>query len=138
MLYRDFKKMSFYESSIRQLSLVLDHSLPLFCLVVDYSINSMPFIKRHLWGIIFTVTFYILIDFAFVKLTGKIIYKILNWNDFFSFVLSLIALIICIVIFNLVYWINNKKLKLYAMRRLQERILLRVMSNDSFSIGFKR
>ena len=118
MLYRDFKKMSFYQSPIRQLSLVLDHLLPLFCLILDYSVNSMPFIKRHLWPIIFTVTVYICVDFAFVKLTGKIIYKILNWNDIFSFVLSIIAIIFLVIVFNVVYWINNKKLKLYANRRL--------------------
>ena len=114
MLYRDFKKLSFYQSGVRQLSLILDHSLPLFCLLLDYSVNSMPFIKRHLWGILTLVFLYILIDLAFVKYTGRIVYKILNWKDYISFILAMVALILCIICFNIVYWINQKKLRLYS------------------------
>ena len=49
------------------LSILLDHSLPLTCLVLDYTFNQMPLIAKHAFTVGVAGFLYSMVNLAYVK-----------------------------------------------------------------------
>ena len=73
---------------MRKLSLILDHSLPLFCLLIDFLfVNKIVIVRRHGY-ILFIVAFmYTILNFSVTVFGGNAIYLPLKWDSFLSYFL---------------------------------------------------
>ena len=106
---------------------IIDHSLPLACLLIDYSINAVPIIRRHLIGILIYGVIYLLINFSIVKITGYAVYPFLKWNDWSSILISAFLIVFSGITFLLLYLLNTKKLKHFSKTRENDGKILEII-----------
>lgn len=89
---------------------VLDHSLPLIVLMIDFTYNCIPFIGRH-----FKVTFFIILIYAIFNVSYSIavepIYPVADFDKAISFVYPVGGIIWCVLMFYFIMYINRIKLK---------------------------
>jgi hypothetical protein len=91
--------------------LILDHVLPIICLTIEFSINAIPFMRRHLFIILIITVIYLVINFLYVKMSGKLIYIIFKWRNITDFLLPAFLLVLGIIIFFSLEFIS--KIKIY-------------------------
>lgn len=100
---------------------MIDHSLPLILLVLDFILNAVPVVQRHLAVILAVASLFVIDNFIATKIRGKPVYDILKWNDLASVILTIAIFILLMVLFLILNCINTGKLRSFASRRQQER-----------------
>ena len=96
---------------LKCLSMCINHSLPIFCLSLDYLYNAQPFVRRHYSLICFLSCIYLSINFAVVRYTGIPIYDFLNWQSYEGFLWAFAVLLLSFLIFLMLEKLNVIKLK---------------------------
>ena len=91
------------------------HGVPLAALLLEFIFNSYSFNIRRYLIVLIVAGSYLIINMTYA-LIHKPVYRILPWNDWLSYVLSLAAFIVALVMFGfgiLAYqcWCKEKKLK---------------------------
>ena len=82
----------------RRLGLIADHSLPFTCLIIEaVFLNSIPFCKRHISGIIVVCVLYLFVNMAFTISTGVPVYAGFDWSSILGFVLPIALLAVGIL-----------------------------------------
>ena len=67
---------------VQLLGLVLDHALPMVCLLVEYVfLSAIPFSKRHFIGIVTICSIYLTMNLSITLISGKPIYGPMTWTD---------------------------------------------------------
>ena len=95
----------------------LDHSVSLICLIVDFSVNAVPFVKRHLVLIVLNAFIYVIINMIATFATGRPVYPPMPWTDVASYIMALVIFLFAIGFFFLIRCINHKKLSNFAKIR---------------------
>ena len=75
--------MEKYQTAPRYLALILVHSVPLICLVTEYTMNQMPFVRCHHWVVSIICILYIIVNIVVTKLDGPI-YPDMKWDSLFN------------------------------------------------------
>lgn len=82
------------------------HSLPLVTFLFEYSLHTVPVIKRHII-IIFTIgVLYALINLTHTKISGNPIYPPLSWDTVASVMFGIGVVVFSVVSFSLLYFCN--------------------------------
>jgi hypothetical protein len=95
---------------IHCVTLLGDHSLPLFCLLVEYSYNAQPFMKRHIILVLIIIIAYMIVNCSATFIRGEPIYPPMDWVSVSGIVTPLAASVGTILLFYLVIYLNNLKL----------------------------
>ena len=66
----------------------MDHSLPMYCLLIDFCLNQVPFVRRQFVLQIISCLLYILTNFLFTKIQNQPVYDIpiFSWNSVISYI----------------------------------------------------
>ena len=105
----------------------MNHTFPLFALLIDYSMNAVPVIRRHVVMVYVTGLIYTMINYLGTKVFGKVIYKLITWNDTKTYVIVVGLHVLLVLLFYAFFWINILKLKYLAKRRSQEKQVLEII-----------
>ena len=68
------------EEAAEGLSMILDHSLPLTCLLLDYGFNLMPFVGKHAIVVGVFGFLYAMVNLTYEKVAGEGVYPFLMWD----------------------------------------------------------
>lgn len=99
-----------YEIKSMCLSKILDNSIPLTLILIEFSYNAVPFCRRHLIFIIGISVIYLVANFVISKKDGSPVYAILDWSSPLGFIVPFLLIAYAIVIFLMLEWISTKKL----------------------------
>ena len=97
-------------SQSRFVSVILMHSLPLLCLMIDYTYNQMPFIGTHAWLIFVVSLTYMIVNFVATKVSGVPIYEPITWDSPKGYIIPITFMFFSILLFFLCKQINNYKI----------------------------
>ena len=100
-----------------KIEMILDHSTPLFCLLLDYSVNAIPMARRHVVPILATSTVYLLVNLIYVKASGRWVYKFLSWESFLTVLIALAIGLVMGLMHYCLFRINIYKLTKFAEKR---------------------
>lgn len=100
-----------------KIEMIVDHGLPLICLLVDYCFNAVPIVKRHLIPLLLVGAIYMLINIIATVIAGTGIYPVLQWNDWLSLFIITVVFSSVTIVFYLLYWFNQFKLRVFAKKR---------------------
>ena len=95
----------------RKLSLIMDHTVPLALLMLEFSVNTIPLCSRHIGALLGVYLCYIITNFCFAVFGPKPIYPTIPWNNFESIVIAAAIGLVVVSIFKFLIWINYYKLK---------------------------
>lgn len=124
-----FKDRNFTE----RFSLVADHSLPLLCLIIEYCMTQMVFMKRHVMILAFIATFYLIINLSY-SLAYRAPYSWTDWHSVGGVFLHLGLFLIFILEFYLIEWLNRKKLLAHG----DNEVMVAILSDQGITNLFKR
>merc|ERR1711908_68661 len=88
------------------------HLAPLLSILAEYSLNTLPIIKRH--GFIFPIVglLYCILNFSHAKATGKPVYDpVLMWDKPIDYIFGFGVILLSIIIFVILYFCNQRKLR---------------------------
>ena len=88
-----------------------DHVLPLLLLLVDFSMNTIPFCNRHYLLVCVVLLVYMMFNYLVTFIRNKPVYSILDWNSVIGWSLPPASFVYMTFVFGVVKWISNKKLK---------------------------
>ena len=91
-------------------SLILDHILPIICLTIEFSLNLVPFMRRHLLIILIITVSYLVINFTIVKMSDKLIYVIFKWKTLTDYIFPTLLILFGIGIFIIIEFITKYKI----------------------------
>ena len=95
------------------LGLVLDHALPMVCLLIEYFLcSAMPFTKRHFIGIVIICGTYLIMNLSITLITGKPIYAPMTWTDPMGIIVPMCVIVLAIGLLFLMECVTRKKLAL--------------------------
>ena len=96
-----------------RLQLVIDHSLPLVVLMIDYVfLNALSFIPRHFVFVSAASIAYMLLNMAATLHLGQPLYPFIDWKGVTGFCLVPLGMMFgCWLLFRLLELITYKKLK---------------------------
>ena len=107
LLYSSMKKKPLYANSeIQMLGLVLHHSLPLILLVIDYTINAMPIVGRHIYMICFMCAAYLMLNYYVTIKRGTPVYGIMSWDSPKALMIPVGTVLAGLIIFSILTIIN--------------------------------
>ena len=87
------------------------HILPVLFLLIDYFTNEWRLQHKHIWISLSASFVYAVFNAALVLISGRVIYPILTWKDWQSYV-YIIGMIIALFIFHHFFvWLSYKKLR---------------------------
>jgi len=86
--------------------------VPLILLFIDYSINVIPFVRRHCLLAFIAGSLYMLVNFTATKVTGKPVYSTMDWDSVPGTVTPLLMCIFSPIMFLLFDFLNTLKLRL--------------------------
>lgn len=89
--------------------MILDHTLPLLALLVDYGMNCQPFIRRHFLVCLFMAFCYNIVLLAY-SLANDSPYPWIDWSSFRGTLEPILSVILTIVLFWLTEYITKRKL----------------------------
>ena len=118
-LWKPMSVMEEFKPVPKKLGLILDHSLPLFCLGVDYSINQVPFVKMHHWILSLICIVYLIINLLVTKISGVPVYPPMKWDTFFAFVTALALWIVPLLSFFML-WKFDERVKQPNIQRREK------------------
>lgn len=81
------------------ISCIMDHSVPMLVLLMDFFINAVPFTGRHFWMMIPIALAYLLVSYLVVKSTGEPVYPFLDWKSTTGLVAPFVIAFAAFVIF---------------------------------------
>lgn len=112
-LWETFKeKPEFANSSLAKSRLIMEHTLPMACLLFDYVfINALPFVLRHCFLYVPIMYLYILVNLVAAISTGENVYPILNWDAWWGILVGISAPLGFVLIFCIIRWFNQRKLR---------------------------
>lgn len=99
----------------------MDHFVPLLALLIDYTMNCQPIIRRHFLIVIIIAFIYILVLMGY-SISGFPPYPNMNWDSWRGTLIPILILALTIVLFFLLEVITKKKLK-WVGGEQNERIL---------------
>ena len=88
-----------------------EHSLGMVLLLIDYSINNVPFTIRHNYIITIFVAIYFLLNFWITKASGHPIYPPFDWNSMQGYLLPIIVLVWSFLLNILMRCLSHYKIK---------------------------
>lgn len=92
-------------------NLVMDHSMPLFCLTIDYVLlSTVPFCNRHCIALVPLILCYLSINFYYQCMTGGPVYPIMNWVKPMGIVLVCGSIVLLFILFFAMKYITKYKL----------------------------
>jgi hypothetical protein len=110
-----------YAAPIQRLYMVIIHSLPYFCLLVEFVfLNSIPLIWRHISGLMLVSFCYLLVNMSYVLSTGRSIYPGMDWKTSLGIILPVGIMIASIFIYYLLVKISNYKMKKLKYQKILE------------------
>ena len=83
----------------RKLSLIMDHTVPAFLLIIEYSVNTIPLSSRHQSLLLAVYLNYIIVNFLYAMFGPKPIYPTIPWNNLESIVISAAIGLLVVLIF---------------------------------------
>ena len=92
-------------------NIVCPHFVPLFFLLIDYSYNQIPFIKRHLFIMLFVTVSYLIVNLVCTKVSGIPVYPIMTWDSFGTCMIPVGTAIVSLIIFMLFTKCNQYKIR---------------------------
>ena len=129
ILYDEMSKRPPYsDSAMQMVGLVAHHSLPLIMLSVDFMINAMPVVQRHINMIVPMCSAYLFLNYYVTVSRGKPVYGIMNWKWPVGFVIPFGLLAIGCLIFTLFAAVTQKKLQVYGTFRSQHKRMHEIIS----------
>ena len=105
----DLENCTFEAKSIC-LSKIIDNSVPMMLILIEFSYNAVPFCRRHLIFIIIIAILYLITNFTITKYLGQPVYQILDWNSTLGYIMPFAFIAYVVIVFLIVEWINSKKL----------------------------
>ena len=106
------KEKKYQENKLRMSGLVLEHTVPLLCLLVEYiALNAMPFVLRHCWLYFIFNVVYAINNFVASVMRDKPVYPIMDWTKAGGIALGVFMPFGFITVFAIMRWINQKKLR---------------------------
>ena len=124
-----FANEPFYE----RFALVADHSLPLLCLICEYCMTQMVFVKRHVLILAFIDTFYMIVNLSY-SLAYRAPYSWTDWHSVGGVFIHIGLWCIVILEFYLVEWCNRKKLLAHG----DNEVMVAILTDQGISSLFKR
>ena len=112
--------MSFSEIATSPNSIVyelVDHTLPLIYIFVDWCLNAINFEWSHIYLNCLIIVVYGIVNATFVMKTGKEVYPMLTWDSWLAWLLAGAVLIIVIVLQLLTIWCTKIKIKRIIARQ---------------------
>ena len=95
------------------LGLILDHALPMFCLLVEYFFcSATPFSKRHFIGIATICAVYLTINLTITLARGYPVYAPMSWTDPLGVILPLCVIVVALGLGFLMEYCTRKKLEM--------------------------
>jgi hypothetical protein len=92
-----------------------NHSVPIAILLIDFFMQKWIFRFNHVWIPVLFVLLYGLVNFSHVRIFNFLPYTFLTWDDTYSYVIMLIALVATFLFHTLFYLVSrlNRVTKLY-------------------------
>ena len=72
----------------RKISMAMDHSVPLFLLLIEYFLANTAFLKKHVYAVCFLILLYLPIN-LYYSIIGKPPYAIMDWASLTGFILPI-------------------------------------------------
>jgi len=70
-----------YDTQGKLSAIVMEHSLPMLCLLVDHlSLNALPFVPRHLPALVFVHVCYLILNLSIALSTGLSVDRTMDWH----------------------------------------------------------
>jgi hypothetical protein len=91
------------------LSGIESHAFPLFMLAADFRLNSMRFVKGHLYYALIPPLLYSLVTLILAYTNDVEPYPILTWKDWLSLVVVVVLISLLVAAFFVGYWIGERK-----------------------------
>ena len=83
------------------------HLVPLLSFLAEYSLNTLPLVKRHGFMMPLTGFIYCVVNFSHAKVTGKPVYDpVLMWKQPIDYVFGFGVILLSCVVFTLLYFCN--------------------------------
>jgi len=93
----------------KEINHIMDHSFPLAALLIDYSMNCIPIVKRHFSIVIVTAAGYVVV-LMWYSINGYSPFSSIDWSSFEGTLYPILVLALSIVIWFLLEFLNRKKL----------------------------
>jgi len=87
----------------------MDHVFPVLALACDFSLNMVPFIKRHFIIIVVFCSSYVIV-LMYYTVVGTAPYPGIDWTSFRGTLLPFLVMVIGIVVFYSLEYLTRKKL----------------------------
>lgn len=75
------------------------HALPLILLIIDFVLNRVPFVLRHIVIAIFVILIYGIMNMSITLITGHPLYPILDYKDYKTALYMLGMLVVLVLSF---------------------------------------
>lgn len=89
---------------------VLDHSVPLIVLMIDFSYNCIPFLWRHFLVTLTVALVYVIFNMSWT-LSVDSIYPMIDYSSALGIVLPILCIIWTVLMYYLLVFISERKLK---------------------------
>lgn len=98
------RKLHPFENTIyTKIEIVTDHTLPLVLLLVELTMNQIPFIFRHIYIGGLVVVTVILVNLIYTKVSGSPVYPMMNWNTVIGILIPLCVPAVGVLVFFLAF-----------------------------------
>ena len=98
------------DDMVFNIKMVGDHSLPLIVLLIDFSMNTVPFCNKHFVLVCAVLVLYLIVNYLVTIFRDKPVYPVLDWDSAFGLSLPPIVFIYLTLVFLPVKWLSHQKL----------------------------
>ena len=114
----------------QEFKLMSDHIWPLFFCLIDWSLNGFVYEKQQLWPSLTIIVIYGLFNLTLVETTGHVIYPGMTWDSFLAWLEALIVMPVGILLWYLIYWATNWKIRKHIKYHKEKSALVIDMSDS--------
>ena len=107
------------------------HIFPVLFLFIDFLMQKWIFRFNHFTVILAVGVIYAIVNFTYVKITGKTIYPILPWDDVESYILIFSAIVLLFITFIVLYFITYLNQQKDANDRRYQQMKALILTNQS-------
>jgi len=114
-------------NGIRFATLVMDHTLPIISLTMEWMISNQPVVKRHIMIVFILELLYLICNFSY-SIAGFPPYQLTDWRSFVGILMPFVMCVIGILLFICLEWCNRKKMS----RQEQNSTILEILEKKFY------
>lgn len=104
-----------HHTGLQEVNLIMDHSLPILLLAIDFAFNKIWYEVNQLWINIWVILAYGIINLVYTLVAGEPVYPPLTWDSVDSIALALTCVPLYMLFWLILCMINDCKFKKLGM-----------------------